>query len=196
LIQQPGSRGPAYPRNAGISVCSVAHQRQEVGNLHRHHPELLANSFRIEYSLPSAVDLHHPVSPNALSQILVGSPDADPLHAGVSGGNMGCGGKSIVSLQLDHGPYRHAHGGQCFFQRVELGEEGGLDPLAGLVARPKIVTEGLDDVVSGHPDVGCPGLDHLQHGVQDPDYGAKGRILSFMETTKPVEVAKQLVGSV
>src|SRR4030095_9049314 len=91
-----------------------------------------------------------------------------------------------------HGPYSHTHSSECFLERVELGEERGLDAVSCLVAGPDTVAKGLDDVIGRHTDVSGARLDHLQHRVQHTDDGAEGPILAFVEAAKAVEVAKQL----
>ena len=79
---------------------------------------------------------------------------------------------------------------------MELLQECRIDPLAGLVAQPKIVAERLDHVIRRDPDVSRPLLEHLQHGLQHADDRAVRTVLSLVEATQPVEVAKQLVGAV
>src|SRR6266568_2129161 len=111
-VQEPGGRDPTDPRNARISVGGVADQGEEVGNQRGLHAEFLANSVGITDLLRSAVDLHDPVAPDALRQVLVGSPDADPLYALVSESDLRRGGQPVVRLQLGHGPDGHSHRGE------------------------------------------------------------------------------------
>ena len=146
--------------------------------------------------MTSAVNLHYPVAADALRQVLVGRPDADLLHTIIYEGDLGRRGKRVVSLQLGHGPYSHTHSGECFFERVELREERGLDAVPCLVAGPETVAEGLDDVIGRHTDVSGSRLDHLQHSIQHSDHGAEGPILALGEAAKAVEVAEQLVRAV
>src|SRR6185437_13355597 len=42
LVEEPRRRDRSDPRNAWVSVLRVAHEREEVGNQGRLHPELLA----------------------------------------------------------------------------------------------------------------------------------------------------------
>src|SRR5207302_2403995 len=140
--------------------------------------------------------LHDPVATDTLRQILVGCPDADFLHALIPGGNLCGGGESVVSFELDHGPDSHPHGRERFFEWVELREKCGLDAFPGLVTRPEVVAEGLDDMIGRHPDVSCPRLDHLQHRMQHADHGAEGWILALVEAAQAVEVAVQFVRAV
>lgn len=39
-------------------------------------------------------------------------------------------------------------------------------------------------------------LDHLQHGVEHPDHGAPGPVLTLSKTPQSVEMPEQLVGAV
>ena len=178
----PSAASPTRARKSGIKTGL--------------HSELLADSFRIADLLTSAVNLHYPVAADALRQVLVGRPDADLLHTIIYEGDLGRRGKRVVSLQLGHGPYSHTHSGECFFERVELREERGLDAVPCLVAGPETVAEGLDDVIGRDTDVSGSRLDHLQHCIQHSDHGAEGPILALGEAAKAVEVAEQLVGAV
>ena len=67
--------------------------------------------------------------------------------------NPGRHRQRIVGLVLDHRPHRDAERGQRRFQQPELRQQLGIDAGAGLVARPEIVAERLDDVVRRDPDV-------------------------------------------
>src|SRR5438132_7473391 len=102
-VQEPCGRDPADPRKSRISVGGVADEREKVGDQCGLHPELLANSVGIADLLRFAVDLNDPVRPDALRQVLVGSPDADSLHLLVSEGDPRRGGEPVVRLQLGHG---------------------------------------------------------------------------------------------
>src|SRR6266545_6946605 len=84
-VQQPGRRDRSDPGNAGISVCRIAHEGEEVGNQDGVHAEFLAHALCISDFPSFAVDLHHAIVADALRQILVGRPDADLLHAFVGG---------------------------------------------------------------------------------------------------------------
>src|SRR4029079_17106016 len=66
-------------RNAWITICGVADESKKVGDQKGGHPKLLADSFRCEDLVPSAVDLHHPVLANALRHVFVRCQDADFL---------------------------------------------------------------------------------------------------------------------
>ena len=68
-----------------------------------------------------------------------------------------------------------------------------LDALAGLVARPQVVAERLDDVIGGDADVRGALLDHLQHRVQHADHRAERPVLALVEAPQAVEVTEQLV---
>ena len=109
---------------------------------------------------------------------------------------MRCGGQRIVGLELDHRPDRDAHRRERVLQRMELRQQRGLDPFAGLVACPQAVAERLDDMVGRHPEVRFAPLDHLQHGLQHADHRAERTVLSLVEAAQAVEVTEQLVRAV
>ena len=72
----------------------------------------------------------------------------------------------------------------------------GIDAGAGLVARPEVVAEGLDDVIGRDADVRRAGLEHLQHGVQHAGRGAERLTVAPAAAAAAVEMAEQLVGAV
>src|SRR5438874_495960 len=186
----------ADPRQTWIPVCGVTDQGEEVRDQMRRHAEFLAHPLRIAYDLGLAVHLNHPLATHALRQILVRCPDAYLLHPVIFGGYSRSGGERIVGFQLDHGPYRHSQRGERILQRMKLREQRRLDPVTRLVARPKSITEGFDDVIGRHAEMRRPLLDHLQHGMQHAVYGAEGSIVAFVEAAQTIEVAEQLVGAV
>src|SRR5439155_1221895 len=195
-VQEPCRGDRSDPRNAWIAVRRVANEREEVGDQRGLHSELLTNSSRISDFLPLAIHLDYVVPADALRQVFVGRPEADFLDSLVSGGDLRRGCERIVGLQVGHGPYGHAHGGEGFLERVELRQQGGLNTISRLVLGPESVTEGLDDVVGRHTDVRGPLLDHLQDGVQHAAHRAEGRILARGGAAAAVELAEQLVGAV
>ena len=79
---------------------------------------------------------------------------------------------------------------------MELGEQRGLDAVAGLVARPETIAKRLDDVIGRHTDMRRSSLDHLQNGIEDADDRAQGLVLALVEAAQAVEVAEQLVRAV
>ena len=178
----PSAASPTRARKSGIKTGST--------------PNFSRTPSASQILLTSAVNLHYPVAADALRQVLVGCPDADLLHTLIYGGDLGRGGKRVVSLQLGHGPYSHTHSGECFFERVELREQRGLDAIPCFVAGPETVPKGLDDVIGRDTDVSCSRLDHLQHCIQYADHGAEGPILALGEAAKAVKVAEQLVRAV
>ena len=70
----------------------------------------------------------------------------------------GRGGQGVVGLELDHRPHHDAESRRRLLGRLELGEEVGVDSLAGLVALEELVAEGLDHVIERARDVGDVGL--------------------------------------
>ena len=133
---------------------------------------------------------------DTLRKILVGCPNADFLDARIRGGESGGRGQPIVSLEFDHRPDGDTQVGKGVLERFKLCEQGWLNARAGLVAAPKLVAEGFDDMVRGYPDVRRTFLDHLQDGVEQTDDGAERPILALGEAAQAIEVAKQLVGTV
>jgi hypothetical protein len=71
-----------------------------------------------------------------------------------------------------------------------------FDAVAGLVPRPQVVAERLDDVVGRDADVRCAAFDSLQYGVEDAEHGAERFVLPLAEAAQTVEVTEQLVGAV
>src|SRR5258707_315607 len=76
---------------------------------------------------------------------------------------------------------------------MELGQKGWLDTFTGLVARPHVVAERLDDVVRRHTDVRGPALQHLDDCAKHPRHRTKRTVVLFVSTPVPVEMTKQLV---
>ena len=179
LRDQSGGRLGADARDTGEPVGRVADQRKVIRDERRPHAELLPHAFFITHQAALSVHLHHALSNDALRKILVGRPDAHFLHARIRGGQMRGGRKTVIRLQLRHRPRRHAHGDQRFFKRVKLRKQRRIDPFTGLVARPQIVAERLDDVVSGDADVRGAAVNHLRHGAKHAVHGGKGRSFSL-----------------
>ena len=109
---------------------------------------------------------------------------------------MGGGGQRVVGLELDHGPDHDAGGGERLLQRMELRHQRAVDALAGLVARPELVAERLDDVVGGDADVGGAALDHPEHGVHHAARRGERRLGARGGALPAVEMPEQLVGAV
>src|SRR6059058_6046643 len=84
LIQEPAGGDGSDAGDPRIPVGRVAHESQEVGNQSGLDAELLTHSCRVADLAALAVYLHHPIAAHGLSQVLVGGPDADLLHAVVS----------------------------------------------------------------------------------------------------------------
>jgi hypothetical protein len=195
-IQESRCANRADSRNAGIAVGRVSDQREKIGDQRGLHSEFLAHAGRIENLLSPAIDLHDAVFANALREVFVRRPDAHLLHTRILRSDARRGCERIVGLQLDHRPDRDAHRGERLLERMELREEGGLDPIAGFVAGPELVSERLDDMIGRHADVRLSRLDHLQHGLQHADHGAERWILALVEAAQPVEMAEQLIRTV
>ena len=79
---------------------------------------------------------------------------------------------------------------------MKLREQRWVDALAGLVARPQIVAERLDDVVGGDADMRGALLLHLLDGAQHADHGAERPLLVLSAALVPIKMTEQLVGAV
>jgi hypothetical protein len=90
--------------HAGIAVGRIADERQVVGDQGWPYAELRTHAVFVDDLPRSAVDLHDPVTVDALGEVLVGRPDADLADGVVSCGKMRRGGQRIVGLQLGHRP--------------------------------------------------------------------------------------------
>ena len=158
--------------------------------------KLLADRGGVANRFATAVDLNNAGISDALPQILVRCPDGNFLHPFVGGREMRGRGERVVGFEFYHRPNDDAHGGERFLERMKLRAQGTLDTGTSLVARPKPVAERLDHVVGGDTDVGIAALDHLEHTVQNADYGAIRAVHSFVEPALSVEVTEELVCAV
>jgi hypothetical protein len=192
---QARGRLRADAREARIAVGRVADEGEVVGHPLRRDAELLADALGVADLSAPAIDLDDPIRDDALGEILVGRPDADPLDARVSGRPVGRRGEGVVGLELDHRPHDDAHGGQGLLERMELGPQRRIDALARLVVRPQFVAERLDDVIRRHAQMRGPALDHLRHRMEHARDRAEGRVDSAA-APDAVEVAEELVGPV
>src|SRR4029079_4418709 len=122
--------------------------------------------------------------------------DTDLLDSGVSRREMRGGGESVVSLQLHHRPGGHAHLRNGPLEWMKLLPEGRFDPVARLVATPKLISERLDDMVGRDADVRGAGLQHLEYRAEHPEDSPHWRILPLIEPAGAIEVAKKLVRAV
>ena len=92
---------------------------------------------------------------------------------------------------------RDAHRDQRLLERMELRAQRRLDAGAGLVARPELVAERLDDVIGRDADVRRAALDHLAAPYcSTPTTAPNGRSLPLLNAAQAVEVAEELVGAV
>src|ERR1035438_10150038 len=182
--------------NAGIPIRGVAEERQIIRGQLRSDSKFGAHALRVPNGLALAIHLHDAIPLDTLRKILVGCPNADLLDARILGGEGSGRSQPIVSLEFAHRPDGDTHVGKGVLEWFKLCEEGGLNALAGLVAAPKLVAEGFDDMVRGYPYMRRTFLDHLQDGVEQTDDGAERPILALGEAAQAIEVAKQLVGSV
>ena len=85
------------------------------------------------------------------------------------------------------GPDDNAGRREDFFDQPEPGQEVRCDPFAGLVAWPKPVTEGLDDVISRNGNVCGTAAIHTQNR---PEHAAHRRDLA------PVPIPRGRQGAV
>src|SRR5206468_3038760 len=78
-VQKLGGGPGADPRDAGVAVGRVAHEREQVRNELRADAELFAYPSRIANRFAPPIDLYHARTSHALRQILVGRPDGNFL---------------------------------------------------------------------------------------------------------------------
>jgi hypothetical protein len=69
-------------------------------------------------------------------------------------------------------------------------------PSPGLVVLPQLIAKRFDHMVGCNAEVRRSLFDHLQRGVEDGDHGAVLGVLTFVETTQPIEMPEQLVRAV
>ena len=74
--------------------------------------------------------------------------------------------------------------------------QGGLDPGAVLVVRPKSIAKRLNHVIGRDAEVGVAVLDHLQNGLQHADDRAVRAVLTFRKPAQAVEVTEELVSAI
>ena len=72
------------------------------------------------------------------------------------------GSERIVRLKLHHGPDDDAGCRQGLLERSELRQQVAVDAGAGLIARPQIIAERLDDVIGRNGNMGGAVADHAQ----------------------------------
>jgi hypothetical protein len=181
--------------DAGISIRGVPDECEVIGNSRRLHAEFHLHPCSVPNDLGSPVDLHHALTHHTLREVLIGRPYAHFLHDGLCGRPCRRGGQRIVRLELDHRPDHDSQGAERLLQRLELGEQRGLDPLARLVPAPELVAKGFDDVIGGDPQMRGALFDHLQDPMQYTEHRTQGAILAC-EAAQPVEVTEQLVRTV
>jgi len=78
---------------------------------------------------------------------------------------------------------------------MKLRPQRRLDPLAGFVTLPQVITERLDDVVGRDADMRRTPLDCLQHGIEDAKQGAE-RPVGLREAAQTIKMTEQFVRSI
>src|SRR6266403_3472583 len=153
-VQKLGGGPGADPRDAGVAVGRIAHEREQIRNELWADAELFAYPGGIANRFAPAVDLHHARASHALRQIFIGRPDGDFLDLLLLRRDMRGRSECIISFELDHRPDDNTHSRERLLERMELREKRGLDAGAALVVRPKPIAKRLDHVIGSHSDVG------------------------------------------
>jgi hypothetical protein len=79
---------------------------------------------------------------------------------------------------------------------MELRHERRIDPVAGLVSTPELVTKRLDDMIGRNTQVRGALLDHLQDGAEHTGDRGVGLVLPLVESAQAIEMAEELVSAV
>ena len=82
------------------------------------------------------------------------------------------------------------------FEQLELGQEIGLDPFAGLVAWPQPIAEGLDDVIGRDGDVRGAAANHAQDRREHAAHRGDFATVPIPRGRQGVVVPEQLVCAV
>ncbi len=187
-------RAPAG--DAGKPIRGITHQRQVVRDGRRWNPELRDHAGLVADRRGPAVELDHPVTDDALAEVLVRGADDRLIDALVGGADGGRTGESVVGFDVDHRPHRDPERTEGVLQHRELREQLRVHALTGLVAGPELVAKRLDHVIGRDTDVGRTSFEHHQHGAHN---AARRRHLHAVrvEVGRNGEVVtEQLVGSV
>jgi hypothetical protein len=102
----------------------------------------------------------------------------------------------IVGFEFNHRPDDNAHRRERFLQRMELREQRGLDPCAGLVTRPKPIAKRLDHVIGGDAEINGVGFQHLENSLQHTDNCAVWAVFAFGEPAQAVKVTEEFISAV
>src|SRR6516225_7498473 len=148
---------------ARVTIRTVADRGQIVGNRGRLYPELCDYASLVAQDLASAIQLDDTGPHDALAEVLVRSTNdnlSDPLIlCCFRRGRSEC----IVGLEFDHRPHQHSHRLQRLFENWELREECRIYAFASLIARIKVVSEGLNHMVGRDADVSRSSFNHREN---------------------------------
>ncbi len=123
----------APPTHARKTIGSIANHRQIVRDRLRPHAKLSNHAGLIAHDVLPAVQLNHPCTHYALTEIFVGRAEEDFSDAVILRGLRGGRGERVVRLELDHGPHHYPHRFQSFLENRELREQRRIYALAGFV---------------------------------------------------------------
>ena len=194
---QHRGRGLGAPsRQTRIPVRRVADEREVVRNRRWGHAELCDDAGFVEGDPLTAIHLHDSRAADALCQILVGSADEHLLDAAVDRRCHRRRRERIIGFELHHRPDDDAQCAERFLEQRKLAEEIRIDPFTGLVARPQLIAERLDDVIGRDGHVGRAALHQAEHGADDPAHCAHLAAVSITRRWNGVVVPEQLVGAV
>ena len=117
----------------------------------------------VERDPRSPIQLDDTRTAHALREVLVWRADNHLVDSCISIGRNRRGTESVVRLKFHHRPDDHAGRRQSLFQQRELGQQIGLDALAGFVSWPQSVAERFNHVIGRDGDVRGAAADHTQH---------------------------------
>ena len=189
-------RSGAPSRQSRVSVRRIAHEREIVGNRHRRHAELLHDVRFREHDVRPANELDDAVAADDLREVLVRRADDHTSDAAVGRRFDRRRRERIVRLVLDHRPDFHSKRRQRCLERLELGEQIGIDAGARLVSWPETVAERLDDVIGGDADVRRAALEHAEDRGDDAADCCDFVPIGIPRSRHRVEVSKELVRAV
>ena len=75
-------------------------------------------------------------------------------------------------------------------------DSSGLDAFSGLIPRPQLITERLDDVIGRNRNVGCAAFDHAQYRSKDSADGSDFVTLAIVCGRQRVVVPEEFVRAV
>ena len=180
LVDQARGAHFADAVDAGIAVCVVADEREEVGDARdrRRTFRVLRRRSRSGSCAGASGRRDRPPrtarGPCPASRCRL-SARAHPAPRGARRA------RRVIGFKLDHRPDATPIAASASSSGWNCARSAGSIPRARFVAGIEAVAERLDHMVGRHADVRRALLDHLQHGVQDADHRGVRRIFAFVD---------------